>query len=671
VVRGHEGAIVCGIVGIFGNDFAHRRDELLAATDRLAHRGPDGGGFWHEPPFVFGHRRLSIIDLSLGAQPMADSSGRYVITYNGEIYNYLELRTELEARGARFRTRSDTEVILEAYRHYGVKAASKLVGMFAIAIADRLERTLYLARDRLGEKPLYLWTAPSGDVVFASELKAITGFPDFRCEIEPIALGGFLVLNYVPGDATLLRGVERLAPGTWHLLHLDGRREKATYWTPASRETINERTPVRGTAALDEIAKRLDAAVHIALRSDVPVTLFLSGGIDSSLVAESATRQGYLRHAYCLDFNDPRFSEWRNAKAVADRLGLELRRAVARPLDPAGFERLVYHADDPLADSSALAVDALACEVAADYKVVISGDGGDELFGGYLTYQATALYRLLHRLVPAAGAHFLVDRLARATDGAKVSAAFKARRFLRAWGQPPAVAHFTWNGTWLPDEAVDLLAPELRPDRPVDAAVAGLVARSRLTTSPRLRALQMADMREYLPNDILTKVDRITMAHGLESRAPFLNPMMAEFGVALEDHEKIRLGGKPKRLLRAAAARIFPQQISAAKKQGFSIPVHAWLRREMRESLELFLSRERLGAVPFLDADEVLAQKDRHLAGAAELGFELWGLMALSAWWQNHRRPLPTSRGERADVTRLALPPFDQATTPSRLAISA
>jgi asparagine synthase (glutamine-hydrolysing) len=661
---------VCGIVGIFGNELVHRREALLAATDLVAHRGPDGGGFWHEPPFAFGHRRLSIIDLSLGAQPMVDASGRYVITYNGEIYNYLELRAELEARGSTFRTRSDTEVILEAYRHYGVDAASKLVGMFAIAIADRFERTLYLARDRLGEKPLYLWTAPSGDLVFASELKAITSFADFRCEIDPVALGGYLTLNYVPGEATLLRGVERLAPGSWYLLHRDGRRDAATYWTPASRETLGEATPVRGPTALDEIARRLDGAVHIALRSDVPVALFLSGGIDSSLVAESATRQGYLRHAYCLDFQDPRFSEWRNAKAVADRLGVELRRAVARPLDPEGFERLVYHADDPLADSSTLAVEALAREVAKDYKVVISGDGGDELFGGYLTYQATALYRLLHRLVPAAGAHFIADRLARAAGEAKVSAAFKARRFLRAWGQSPAVAHFTWNGAWLPDEAAALLAPDLRTNRPVAAAVAGLIARSQLSASPNLRALQMADMREYLPNDILTKVDRATMMHGLECRAPFLNPAMAEFGVALDEREKIRLGARPKRLLRALAARIFPRQISAAKKQGFSIPVHAWLRSEMRESLELFLSRERLAAMPFLDADAVLARKNAHLAGESDLGFELWGLMALSAWWRNHRRPSAAGRVGRAEVAELALPPFDQPTAPSRAAIS-
>ena len=326
---------------------------------------------------------------------------------------------------------------------------------------------------------------------------------------------------------------------------------------------------------------------------------------------------------------------------------------------PRDFERLVYHADDPLADSSALAVDALAREVAKDYKVVISGDGGDELFGGYLTYQATAFYRLLHRLVPAAGAHALANWLAQlpAAD-AKVSAVYKAQRFLRAWGQTPAVAHFTWNGAWLRDEAANLLAPGLRAGRPVEKALVELIARSQLAASPALRALQMADMREYLPNDILTKVDRIAMKHGLESRAPFLNPAIAEFGIALEDREKIRLGTRPKRLLRALAGRIFPKQISAAKKQGFSIPVHAWLRHEMRDSVDLFLSRERLAAVPFLDVDAVLAIRDRHLAGAANLGFELWGLMALSAWWRQHACRDTRSPAMREDIRRLVLPPL-------------
>jgi asparagine synthase (glutamine-hydrolysing) len=653
---------VCGIVGVYGRSSAGRIDDLLAATNLLAHRGPDGSGYWHEPPFGFGHRRLSIIDLSLGAQPMADASGRYVITFNGEIYNYVELRAELEARGSRFATHSDTEVILEAYRQYGVGAAAKLVGMFAFAIADRLERSLYLARDRLGEKPLYIWTAPSGDIAFASELKAITCMSGFAPKINPVALAGYMLLNSTPGNATLLGGVAKLPPGAWTRLHLDRPRETGAYWTPASRETIADDTAIRGPESLDELSKRLDHAVHIALRSDVPVTLFLSGGIDSSLVAESASRQGYLRHAYCLDFHDRRFSEWDNAKLVADRLGIELRRAVAHPVSPQDFDRLVYHADDPLADSSAVAVDALAREVAKDYKVAISGDGGDEIFGGYLTYKATALYGWLRSIVPAKGARLVSDWLAGLhTADTKVSLSYKAHRFLRAWGHPPAFAHFTWNGSWLPGQAAGLLAPDLAQARPVERAVEQLVAGAQLPASPSLRDLQMADMREYLPHDILTKVDRMTMAHGLEARAPLLDPGVVEFGLTLDARSKLRFPGKGKLALRALAARTLPKSVTAAKKQGFSIPVHAWLRGEMRESLETFLSRERVSQMGFLDTDAVMTRKHEHLSGKADLGFELWGLMALSACWGHHSRCSAVTIERETASRRIEFAPVGQS----------
>lgn len=638
---------MCGIVGFFGT--AADSGSLAPAIEILRHRGPDGEGSWYDSPFAFGHRRLSIIDLDAGAQPMSDISGRYIIVFNGEIYNYLELKRELKARGAQFRTGSDTEVILECYRHFGVQTASKLVGMFAFAIADRRNRTLYLARDRLGEKPLYTWRRPSGDLVFASEIKAITCLPDFICEIDPVSLGGFLLLNYVAGEEMLLRGISRFPAGTCQLLHLDGRSQREVYWSPTSHSTITQDTALNGEAAVDELAKRIDGAVEIALRSDVPVTVFLSGGIDSSLIAESAARQGHLRHAYCLDFEDARFSEWKNAKQVADGLGLELRRAVAAPLTPDGFARLIYHADDPLADSSAVAVDALAREVAKDYKVALSGDGGDELFAGYLTYKATEYFKLLRMIVPPALVAPLRSWLGRlSVGGGKVTTAYKLQRFLRAWALTPAMAHFSWNGAWLPADANSLLAPSLRDKSVVDRAAERLISRLSISPDADLRSLQIADATEYLPNDILTKVDRVTMSHGLESRAPFLNPTLAEFGIALDEGEKNGLWGPPKKILRTLARRTFPPEISQAKKQGFSIPVHSWLRSEMRESLETYISVEALDKMPFLDRDAVLARKQDHLSGRTELGFELWGLMALSAWWSQQTDRSRTARRPNA-----------------------
>jgi len=234
----------------------------------------------------------------------------------------------------------------------------------------------------------------------------------------------------------------------------------------------------------------------------------------------------------------------------------------------------------------------------------------------------------------------------------KVSAPYKAHRFLRAWGLPAAVAHATWNGSWLPGEISHLMARDMRSGQPVEAAIQGLISRSDLPLSPDLRALQIVDMLEYLPHDILTKVDRVTMRHGLESRAPFLNPSVAEFGVALSPGEKVVLNGKPKRILRALAERTFPKEITGAKKQGFSIPVHDWLRGEMRDALEAYLSRERLRLLPFLDADAVVAHKERHIAKVCDLGFELWGLMSLSAWWGHHADPVHANL-QTGDLVRI------------------
>ncbi|GAB5506732.1 MAG: asparagine synthase (glutamine-hydrolyzing) [Rhizobiaceae bacterium] len=646
---------MCGIVGVFGEAIARYLDPVLAATNRLQHRGPDGGGYWQEPPFAFGHRRLSIIDLAGGTQPMADASGRHVITFNGEIYNYIELREELKARGSLFKTASDTEVVLEAYRHFGTDAAGRLVGMFAFAIADRVEKSLYLARDAIGEKPLYIWRKRGGDIVFASELKAITGFPDFVAEINPVALAGHLMLNYVPGTQTLLEGVERLSAGSWLLVEHDGQKTEERFWSPRSNGTIAAKTPLRGEAALAELSQRIDKSVAIASRSDVPSTTLLSGGIDSSLVTESAVRQGLVREAYCLDFEDGRFSEWESAKTVADALGIELRRARAAPLDPEGFERLVFQADDPLADSSALAVDALAKEVSKDYKVALSGDGGDEAYGGYLTYRATALYRRFRPFVPAPLAHVASTILARQKSGdGKVTTSYKLHRLLRGWGSPTQRAHFSWNGAWLPEEAQSLIAENLGTGESAEAALDALIARTGLSSKASLRALQEADILEYLANDILTKVDRNTMGHGLELRAPLLNPSVVEFGLALPDEEKLRPFRAGKLFLRELASRRLPQEVSGAKKQGFSIPIHAWLRNEMRPALDAFLSKGRLEETPFLDADAVSRNVRSHLDGEANLGFELWGLMTLTAWWGHHRSP--STSGDTSGLTRIELP---------------
>jgi asparagine synthase (glutamine-hydrolysing) len=624
---------MCGILGHFS--FGDQRADVelwRTLVNLVGHRGPDDSTFWHDGRFVFGHRRLSIIDLAQGHQPMATEDGRLVVTFNGEIYNYIELREELAARGHCFRTQSDTEILLHGYRAWGTDLPARLRGMFAFAIADRHRHELFVARDRFGEKPL-LYAQDGNGVAFASEMKVLAAVPGQRRELNDDSLASYLCLNYVPGTATMLRGVNRIRPATWQLWTAEGRSRAGTYWTPPDPREPDLAVSVR--EATDRLEALLDSSSRLALRSDVPVGIFLSGGIDSSLVARSAARAGRLSAAYCLTFGDTSYSEWPKAEATARHLGVPLVEVRIGPEALGDFLRLVEHADDPLADSSGMAVWTLARQVARETKVVLSGDGGDELFGGYLTYQATLAHSALTSRLPAA-IRSMVARAARGlpTSERKVSTTYKLRRFLRAVDLPPSVAHFSWNGTWLPEEARRLVTtPALRAS--ASTALRRLAASHALPDRPTLRQLQVADVSDYLPNDILSKADRMSMAHGLEVRSPFLDPDLAEFALRLPAALKVSSSGATKRVLRALAKRTYGVDIAGARKQGFSIPVHAWLRGPARPLVDDLLSPSSIRDISALDAQAVSAVAADHLSARRSYGFELWGLMVLVAW---HRR---------------------------------
>ena len=623
---------MCGIFGFVAWDRElPPRADLCRATNLLRHRGPDGGGYWQEHGAFLGHRRLSIIDLATGDQPMASIDGRYVLTFNGEIYNYPELREELRADGAAFRTASDTEVILAGYAAWGPDVVTRLEGMFAFAIYDRLARTVFLARDRFGEKPL-LYREAGGQVVFASELSPLVSIGGATREIDEDALGGYLCLNYVPGTRTMLRGVQRVGAGEWRLYGAGGLIERRRYWSAETAAlpagSVNE------DRLLDDLQERLDHAVRLTLRSDVPVGLFLSGGVDSSLVAESAARHGRLHTAFCVDFATQGFSEWPAAERVARTLGIDIVRV---PLDAGAlgeFLDLTSHLDDPLADSSAIAVWSVGRAARERVKVVLSGDGGDELFGGYLTYRASRWHRRLRPMLPRA-AWSAVARLGSrldVKDHVKVSAAYKLQRFLRALPLDTREAHFTWNGTWTPEEAVRLAAtPSVRAA--ARDALGRMAAAHRLPRFPSTHELQIADLSEYLANDILAKVDRATMAHGVESRAPLLDPRVVEFALALPERLRVR-GGATKVALRRLCARHFGQAHAFAPKQGFSIPVHGWLRAGGRELMTSLLNPDRVDALGVLDSAAVARVVQAHLSGERAYGWEIWGLMVLVAWYE-------------------------------------
>ena len=623
---------MCGILGGFsfrGAPFSPA--ELSADLACLAHRGPDDATYWQADAFAFGHRRLSIIDLTQGRQPMEDAGHDLVVTFNGEIYNYVELRQELAADGAVFRTQSDTEVLLHGYRRWGTGLPARLVGMYAFAIADMHRQELFLARDPFGEKPLLYADAPDR-VLFASELAPLSRLLGAKRSFNTSALPGYLCLNYVPGDETLMAGVRRVPAGTWRQYRRDGGVSTGISWRPPGpmAEELDERS------AIDRVEALLEQSVRLSLRSDVPVGIFLSGGIDSALIARLASEQGTLAHAFCLTFDEASYSEWERASQTARQLQIPLTRVRMDVDAMTSFPEIVAHADDPLADSSALAVYTLSKAAARDVKVVLSGDGGDELFGGYLTYKATAWHNRTTSRLPGIARRGLSALGRRFPTGeGKVSTSYKLMRYLRAADLPSNEAHFSWNGVWLPEEAAGLLrGPELKGI--ARGALRALAVRHGLPVRPGLRDLQRADIADYLPNDILAKADRMSMAHGLEVRAPFLNPALAALALSLPDRLKVSATGPTKRILRALAARRYGAGIANAGKQGFSIPVHTWLRGAARPLLEDLLSPDSVSRIDVLDARAVAGAVEAHMSGRRSLGFELWGLMVLVAWHRRH-----------------------------------
>jgi asparagine synthase (glutamine-hydrolysing) len=649
---------MCGIFGMVAWDREMPPPEhLRRVTNLLRHRGPDGGGCWEEPGVFFGHRRLSIIDLATGAQPMASPDGRYVVTFNGEIYNYPELRSELRTRGRAFVTSSDTEVILAAYEQWGVDAPTRMEGMFAFALYDRADRTLFLARDRFGEKPL-LYVERDGRVAFASELAPLASLGVAGRDIDLDALGAYLCLNYVPGRRTMLRHVHRLGPAEWRLYGSTGLRSSGRYWSiPAVASAAMHHGGEQ--EMLDDLQTRIDHAVRLTLRSDVPVGVFLSGGVDSSVVTEAAARLGKLDTGFCVDFAAQGFSEWPRASAVARKLNLDLVRV---PLDVDvlhEFLDVARHLDDPLADSSAMAVWTVARAARARLKVVLSGDGGDELFAGYLTYAASRWHGVLRPLLPRAAWSAIAQLGQRlpVNDRIKVGLDEKVRRFLRAMPLETREAHFTWNGTWLPEDAAALTASDAA-GAAARHALARVASAHGLEARPTLHALQVADAEEYLPNDILAKVDRATMAHGLESRAPLLHPDVAGFALALPSSLRVGRDGTTKVALRKLCARHFGDVHAHTPKQGFSIPVHGWLRNQGRALVTALLAPERVAATGLLNPAAVGRIVTQHLAGKATYGWEIWGLMVLVAWFEERVSAPPDVRRlpDPTDLPTLAIP---------------
>jgi asparagine synthase (glutamine-hydrolysing) len=608
---------VCGICGIASSRGRLDRERLAAMSEALVHRGPDSEGSFVDGGVGLAARRLAIIDLAGGDQPIANEDGSCTVVQNGEIYNYLELNAELARAGHDLRTHSDTETIVHAYEEWGLGFAERLRGMFAIAIWDARRGRLVLARDRFGIKPLS-YRDVGGELAFASELDALP-----KGELDLDALEAFLATNTVPAPLTIFREIRKLPPG--HLLTWsDGAVELTRYARPGP-------LPVREAdeaELLEECRARLRDAVRAHLISDVPVGVLLSGGVDSgTLTALAAEESSEPLRTFSIGFEEASFDELDGARAVSDRYGTRHRELVLRPDAALLLPALAEAFDEPFADSSALPTFLVSRLAADDVKVALSGEGGDELFGGYYTYAADILAERYGRV--ASVLRPAVERLPSSTRRASFD--YRAKRFVRAAHLPPLERHEGWKEIFSADSRAELTGRRHGFD-PLE------LERARFAETEGfelLTRLQDIDLGGYLADDLLVKTDRASMAWSLETRVPFLDPLVANFAFSLPGRQKVR-GLEKKRLLRRAVEPLLPRQVVHGRKRGFSIPAAAWLRGELEPFARETLAPETVRRQGYLQPEAVSRVLDRHVAGDEDLSRQLWGLLAFTLWYEHH-----------------------------------
>ena len=597
-------------------------ERVAAMSATLVHRGPDSSGDFCEGAVGLAARRLSIIDLETGDQPIANEDGTLRVVQNGEIYNYRELRRELERAGHRFRTHGDTEVLLHLYEQHGDAFAERLRGMFAVAIWDARRRRLVLARDRFGIKPLYYRDA-GGELAFASELRALP-----RGEIDLDAVEAFLAFNSIPAPLTIFRETRKLPAG--HLLSWeDGAVRLERFARPAPLPQRDDEQ----AELVEELRSRLRDSVRAHLVSDVPVGVLLSGGVDSALLAALAAEESSepLR-TFSIGFEERSFDELGDARRVAERYGTQHLELVLRPDAAQLLPALAEAFDEPFADSSALPTYLVSELAASEVKVALSGEGGDELFGGYYTYAADLLAARVGGL--ARLTRPVVERLP--SSSARASFDYRAKRFVRAAHLPPLERHHGWKEIFSPEMREALTGRRSAFD-PVDLL---RVRYDETAGADELARLQDVDLGIYLVDDLLVKTDRMSMAHSLEARVPYLDTVVTNLALALPTRQKVR-GLSKKVLLRKAAEPLLPREIVHGKKRGFSIPAAAWLRGDLEPFARETLSAKTLKRQGFFEPRVVEQLLDDHVAGREDLSRQLWGLLAFTLWHERHVERAP------------------------------
>jgi asparagine synthase (glutamine-hydrolysing) len=620
---------MCGITGVAGS-LRGEPATLQRMNDRLRHRGPDGeGAFWSDDVGL-AMRRLAIIDLNTGDQPIFNEDRTVCVVYNGEIYNFVELRAELEGRGHRFETNADTEVIVHAYEEFGPDCVERLWGMFALALWDSRQRLLLLARDRLGKKPLVYYADPAAEgVAFASELQALLAHPGVPREVEPSAIDDYLTYLYVPAPTTAYRNVRKLPPGhrlVWQAGHIS----VEPYW----RVRFGAKRAIAEPEAVHEFGTLLRDAVRRRMIADVPLGAFLSGGMDSSsVVAEMAELSSTPVKTFSIGFGERDFDELRYARQVAERFGTDHHELVVEPRALEVLPTLVRHYGEPYGDSSAIPTYYVAQMTRQHVTVALNGDGGDELLAGYERHWAARI-AARYDTVPRFVRHGLIRPLIPLLPEPRQRRAFlrRAKRFMAAAHLPVFDRYLHWVGAYTPAQKQTLYTPDFVAQ--LHGNESGRWLREALAPEPGLDpvdAVVRADTLLYLPEDLLAKVDIATMANSLEARAPFLDHRLVEFCASLPSSLKLR-GRTSKWLLRSLMRDRLPPDILTRPKMGFGVPVGEWLRGDLRPLLQDTLFSPTAVQRGYFRPDAVRALVDEHLSRRADRTSHIWALLMLELW---------------------------------------
>ena len=622
---------MCGIAGFVNRGgVAADREVLARMTATIAHRGPDGDGLFVDGPVALGHRRLSIIDLEGGAQPMANEDASVWVTYNGELYNEFAIRDRLIQRGHVYKTSADTESLVHLYEERLEHFVDELNGMFALAIWDAKRSRLVLARDRMGQKPLYYAETAAGGLVFGSEPKALLEHPEVGRALDPKGLARYLFYEYVPAPGSIWQGIKKLPPA--HVLVWDdGKTTVSRYWTPAWPEQADPVEPF--DRAAEGFWKEFRDSVSRHRRADVPIGLFLSGGIDSSSVAAAICELEPARNVrtFSIGFEDPSFDESSHARLVAEFLGTDHHERVLSAKTVLDLiPDVARWLDEPFGDASVVATYLLSRFARDEVKVVLGGDGADELLAGYPTFAAepaARLFRGLPRPIRAVAAA-IAGRLPVNHDN--ISLDFKIKQFLRGAAEPPALAHQRWIGSFSGAEIAEILAIDLPDGFDVEAEHLSRAAALAVGSDPLTRSLALYQ-DTYLPDDILTKVDRASMACSLEVRAPFLDTGLVDRIERLPASYKYGKG-QTKRILKHAAAKRLPASILNRPKKGFGIPVARWLRGPLSDWVGHLLGPGRIKRQGLFKPEVVSRLLAEHRAGVRDHRKPLWTLLMFQVW---------------------------------------